>query len=396
MRLFDENDVWLLALFSDLAMIALRNAELHSQIKELNQDLENKVAERTRLLTLAKEELAVKAEQLRTALAKTIHIQEEERARIPREMHDGVIQLITALRYELKAARVTWSNDQPEEALENLSQARELLDEMEQELRHVIYDLHPPALDAVDLVPALQKYTKNFEAISGIACDFRVTGTTYRLPSPLEVAIFRIVEQGLQNVAAHAGASETQIGLDFVQTGVELEIQDNGRGFEYSEIQLTNHNHLGLVSMRERVRNLNGSMDVHSKPGASTRLVFFFPTERGTNPDVLPSGILEYIAPSASTPFYSHYGSRDVTAVFLTNPRIALLNMEIFSTILDVTGQDGRNRNERDSSFDRRRSPDDSSWTCQTCSQRMPTSRLWAPRVMGSQPCGWQISRTRM
>ncbi len=275
---FDENQVWLLTLFADLISIALRNAELHTQVREFSEDLERKVAERTQQLTLAKEELATKAEQLQTLLAKTIHIQEEERARIAREMHDGVIQLITAARYELKALQVNPKNQALGTDSPDLERTRQILDEMEQEIRRAIYDLHPPALDAIDLLPALRKYTKNFQALAGVQCDLRITGTPLHLPTPLEVAIFRIVEQGLQNIATHAGATSALVSLSFGAELLCLEVQDNGRGFAYDQELFNRTNtHLGLVSMQERVRNLDGTMQVITQPGQGTCLRFYFP-----------------------------------------------------------------------------------------------------------------------
>jgi signal transduction histidine kinase len=114
------------------------------------------------------------------------------------------------------------------------------------------------------------------------------------MPTAMEIAIFRIVEQALQNVVTHASATETQIVLDFTELGVNLEIQDNGRGFVYGDTLRENKaNHLGLVSMRERVRNLNGSMEVYSKPGRGTLLRFFFPAqseERTMLPEQIRSG----------------------------------------------------------------------------------------------------------
>ncbi|MBC8446279.1 MAG: GAF domain-containing protein, partial [Chloroflexi bacterium] len=101
---FDGDDLWLLSLFADSATCAIKNAELHTRVKEFSQELERRVEERTGELWVANEEIAAKASQLRSLLAKTIRIQEEERGRIARDMHDSVIQLIAAARYELQAA----------------------------------------------------------------------------------------------------------------------------------------------------------------------------------------------------------------------------------------------------------------------------------------------------
>lgn len=280
-RSFDEDDLWLLSLFADLATIAIKNAELHTQVKEFSQELERKVEERTQDLLRAKEEIAAKAEQLRLLLAKTIDIQEEERARIARDMHDGVVQLITAARYELQAAKVATESEIAACTQEKLDAAREVLDEMEEEIRHVIYDLTPPTLDAVGLVPALQKYASRFQELSGITSHVQVMGSPCRLSPATEVAVFRLVEEALHNVATHARAGEASVTLDFQSTMLNVTVQDDGQGFDYQR-WLESHasDHLGLLSMQERVKTLGGKMEVMSKPGHGTHVMFRLPVKR--------------------------------------------------------------------------------------------------------------------
>ena len=277
-RRFDENDIWLLSQFADLASIAVKNAELHTQIKQFSQELEQKVVERTRELSRAKDEIAIKAEQLRSLWDKTIRLQEEERARIARDIHDGVIQLIAGARLEIKATRVVAGEALPPLANAKMEALREILDEMERELRRAIYDLQPPILNAVGLTPALQKYVVAFQELSGINCQMQSTGTAYRLPPPTEIAVFRIVEESLHNVMAHAQANKASVTLDFAPAQFCVTVQDDGQGFDYpSSRRNGNGKGLGLLGMRERVKSLNGKMEVCSAPGQGTRLVFRLP-----------------------------------------------------------------------------------------------------------------------
>jgi signal transduction histidine kinase len=277
-RVFDSNDIWLLSQFADLASIAVKNAELHTQIKQISQELERKVAERTRELSRAKDEIALKAEQLRSLWDKTTRLQEEERARIARDMHDGVIQLITAARFELKATRVVAGSRLPPHASEKMDALRGILDEMEKELRRAIYDLQPPMLDAVGLVPALQKHAVAFQKLSGITCQMHCTGTPYRLPPATEITVFRLVEESLHNVMSHARASTASVTLDFAPALLCVTVQDNGEGFNYEEGRKNGSGKgLGLLGMRERVTSLKGKMEVWSAPGQGTRLVFRLP-----------------------------------------------------------------------------------------------------------------------
>lgn len=280
-RPFDRDNLFLLSLFADSAAIAIKNAELHTQVKEFSQVLERQVEERTRELTRAEEEIAAKAEQLRSLLAKTIRVQEQERARIARDMHDGVVQLITAVRYELQATKVVVGSGSAAAAHEKLHAVREMLTEMETEIRHAIYDLHPPILDAVGLIPALKKYASDFQGRSEIACHVQVTGIPCQLPPPIDVAVFRMVEEALHNAAAHGEAATASVILDFLPAMLCVTVQDDGRGFDCQRWASHSGKHLGLVGMQERVESLGGKMEVWSQIGCGTRIRFWLPIQRG-------------------------------------------------------------------------------------------------------------------
>ncbi|MBI5034822.1 MAG: GAF domain-containing sensor histidine kinase [Chloroflexi bacterium] len=282
---FNENDLWLLGLFADLATIAIKNAELHSQVKEFSRDLENKVEQRTHELEIAKEAISHQAEQLRHLLNRTISIQEEERERIARDMHDDVVQLITAVRYELKTAKFAIESGVANSALEEFETMRQSLDEMEMEIRHAIYDLKPPALDAIGLVPALQNYVERYEGFGPTLCQMQVRGMPFRLAPSTETSIFRIVEEALHNVRKHAQAKTASVILDFQPTMLEVLIEDDGNGFDYTQWLFKRMvTHLGLLGMQERARNIGGTLQVSSNLGHGTRLTFRLPVELDGGP----------------------------------------------------------------------------------------------------------------
>jgi signal transduction histidine kinase len=283
-RCFDSNDIWVLSQFADLASIAVKNAELHTQIKQFSQELEQKVAERTHELSEARDEIATKAEQLRSLWDKTIRLQEEERARIARDMHDGVIQLIAGARLELTATRVVAGSGLPPSAIEKMDALRGILDDMERELRRAIYDLQPPILDAVGLMPALQKYVLAFQKLSGIACQMRLTGTPHRLSPAAEITVFRLVEESLHNVMSHARANQALVILDFSPALLCVTVQDDGQGFDCEQPKENGAGKgLGLLGMRERVKGLKGKMEIRSSSGHGTQLVFRLPVAESEN-----------------------------------------------------------------------------------------------------------------
>ncbi|MBI3914906.1 MAG: GAF domain-containing sensor histidine kinase [Chloroflexi bacterium] len=277
-RPFDQDDLWLLSMFTDMASVAIKNVELHTQVKDFNASLEFNIAQRTYELSAAKKEIAEKAEQLKSLLAKTIHIEEEERARIARDMHDGVVQLITSARFEMQAAKVVAGKKMPPAAQAKLTAAREVLEEAEGEIRRVIYDLHSPVLDAAGLVAALQKYTSRFQSSTAIVCDLLINGIGYRMLPATEIAVFRMIEEALHNIATHAQARTASVQLDFGSDVFMAMVQDDGIGFDYQQWVGHHHStHLGLLGMHERVESLGGEMQVLSTPKLGTRICIRLP-----------------------------------------------------------------------------------------------------------------------
>jgi signal transduction histidine kinase len=274
-RPFDQQDLWLLGMFADLASIAIVNADFHQQVKDFGQELEKKVEERTKELEAAKEEIGVKVEQLRLLLTNTIRIQEQERSRIALDIHDGVLQLAGAVRYEIQAARNTLPDGDEGASSEKLGAARQALDELETELRRVVYDLRPPALDEMGLLTCLQDQVRRFQQLTGIRCSLQVAGEPFRLSPAVETDVYRILLEALQNVASHAKATTVAIEVEFHGKRLSATVVDDGRGFDASQFGgEARAQHLGLLSMRQRAEDNGGTMEVSSSPEAGTRVAF--------------------------------------------------------------------------------------------------------------------------
>lgn len=272
-RPFSEADIWLLSSFADLASIAIKNAELYSEIKGLSAELEQRVTRRTEQLAAAQAELAQKADQLQALLSKTIHLQEEERARIARDMHDSTTQLILGALYATQAARDGLDTNLAA-ARENMAMVQQFLQHIEVEIRQTIRDLRPLILDAEGVVPALKQYIDRYQQVAKIPCTLRVTGSPRRLASEAEVAIYRIVQEALQNVAAHAAASNACIGIHFEAQSVRMTVEDDGCGFDPAAMSAQRADgHFGLIGMRERAANIGAHLRVHSTPRQGTRIV---------------------------------------------------------------------------------------------------------------------------
>lgn len=257
--------------------VSIENARLYDTVRVFNVELEQKVNLRTRELESARWALAEKARQLQRLLSQSYRIQEDTQARIARDMHDGVTQMIIGALYEAQAAR-TAMRDDPDRAAEGLARAQQLLSDVEIEIRRVIYDLHPPVLDAMGLVVALKRFAATYNSAFGIDCQVQVAGHPRRLLRATEVAVYRIIQEALHNVATHAHASRAQVGFDFGADWLQVVVEDNGVGFDPEAVLNIPGEHLGLIGMRERAESLGAELIVTSAPGQSSRIGFRLPS----------------------------------------------------------------------------------------------------------------------
>lgn len=243
------------------------------------------VAERTTpaLSALARtyKEIGVRletAQQGRGLGLHAIRVQEEERRHLAREIHDGPAQLLNSVVLRIDVCHRLIDQD-PERLKHELGQLKELVRLSIQDVRKIIFDLRPMALDDLGLVPALRQYMKDYQARTGIETDFAFYGNDRRYHPAFEVALFRLCQEGLTNVAKHAGAARVWVTVE--TTGgreIKLSIKDDGVGFDPDQVQPgAGGSKFGLVGMRERAELLSGTMEIQSAPGRGTKLTFLFP-----------------------------------------------------------------------------------------------------------------------
>ncbi len=210
---------------------------------------------------------------------RVIKAQEEERRRVAREIHDGPAQAMAnvVLRTEicerlLKAGRT--------EVHQELDQLKMLVKGTLRELRQIIFDLRPMALDDLGLVPTLNRYLENLRQHHGVPVSLGVSGPECRLDPTHEVAIFRVVQESVNNARRHAQASCIQVQIEFAaDDNVAIIIEDDGVGFDMEELtaEWINRESFGLMGMKERIELLDGEMNVTSVPGKGTRIVATLP-----------------------------------------------------------------------------------------------------------------------
>lgn len=218
------------------------------------------------------------AQQSRALGLHVIRAQEEERRRLAREIHDGPTQLLNSVVLRIDVCQRFFDSDL-QRLRDELQQLKELVRLSLQDVRKIIFDLRPMALDDLGVVPALRTFLKDYQARTGIETDFSVFGNDRRYDPAFEIAIFRLVQEGLTNVFKHAGASRVWVKVE-TAGGKEIKVQvkDDGSGFDPAEVKPgAAGTKFGLVAMRERTELLGGTMEIQSAPGQGTKLNFLFP-----------------------------------------------------------------------------------------------------------------------
>jgi PAS domain S-box-containing protein len=207
--------------------------------------------------------------QLSTELLK---LQDEERRRIGRELHDGMAQTVLAVNLSLAQLRHT-AEPLSDSARRALDKARELLQQMSREIRTLSYLLHPPLLDDLGLVTALKEYVNGFSERSGIEITLHLQPRFRRLPQIVETAFFRVTQECLSNIQRHSGSKTATVALREDADAIVLEVSDHGRGiFDPQNGKSSKPRRLGvgIPGMRERMAQLGGQFEIDSNSGGTT------------------------------------------------------------------------------------------------------------------------------
>ncbi len=222
---------------------------------------------------------AVAIENSRVFEDQIVVAQENERRRIARDIHDGPAQTLAGLILRVDVCQKLVDSD-PARASAELEVLKRNLQESLQEVRGIIFDLRPLALDQLGLVAALRTYLEGIAARPGLATVFTVRGRERRLPPSLEVTLYRLVQEAVSNARKHARATTVAVRLRFGAERVEAVVEDDGVGFDVEAARRQGGDHFGLTGMRERVDLLEGTLDISSQPGRGTRVAFSFPVAR--------------------------------------------------------------------------------------------------------------------
>ncbi|MFC5469688.1 sensor histidine kinase [Cohnella suwonensis] len=223
---------------------------------------------------------------------KIILAQEDERKRIAREIHDGPAQSLANLVLRTEIAERLLDMKDLEVVRNELVDLKSQIRIGLEEIRKIIFNLRPMALDDLGLVPTLRKFVQDFEEKTRVRTVFETTGKEKRLPSAMEAAMFRLVQEGFNNALKHAQSTYVSLDLSFKETTVQMHIEDNGVGFVVDSIEsrAKSHSHFGLIGMKERVELLQGKWEIQSKPGHGTKIIIDVPIKAEPGKELIAHG----------------------------------------------------------------------------------------------------------
>ena len=270
----------LLSLFGIWAPVAFVYQRRRTEwlLKEVNEQLEKRVGERTADLAASRQAQERNEEQLHTLTGRILTAQEEERRRIAQDLHDDVNQRLALLMLELQGIdrRLDPLSPNVQEGVRNVLKG---LEELSDDVRYMAYRFHPSILDDLGLKAALQRLLDDFSSRSGVKALFVHQPIDHTLDKTAATALYRVVQECLSNIARHAKATRVEVEVTVEDERVAVMVCDDGMGFDQMAINRAASG-LGLLNMRERLLAVQGSCEVESSPGKGTTVSMYVPLVR--------------------------------------------------------------------------------------------------------------------
>jgi two-component system NarL family sensor kinase len=255
-----------------------RVADRTTELQGVNASLKEEVAERKKAESAVRQsEAALRSSEaeLRLLAGQLITAREEERRRLARELHDDLTQTLAALALELANIRLR-ARGSDESVANGLISAEGRVHELADSIHDISRLLHPSILDDLGLEAAIRAECERFSSREGIPVHFEFESTS-KLPDDHALTLYRIVQEGLHNIAKHAAASDAAVILRASDGEVAMTIEDSGQGFDPQSVR--GRPGLGLVSMGERIRLIEGSLTIESRPGEGATITVRAPVK---------------------------------------------------------------------------------------------------------------------
>lgn len=256
-----------------ISMDITERKRFEEHLRKAHEDLETRVLERTAELAQKNEELGEQTEIVRELSTRLLEMRDQERRHIARELHDGIGQIVAAMKMNL--ARVTAeSKALSAKAASALAESIALTDTLSSDIRTLSHLLHPPLLDELGLNSALRWYVEGFAERSKILVSLELPqDSARRLPRDIELHLFRIVQECLTNIHRHSGSATASVRLTLGEERIRIEIADQGKGVpKEKQLGLKSKARVGvgISGMRERVKQFGGTLEIESGPNGTT------------------------------------------------------------------------------------------------------------------------------
>jgi signal transduction histidine kinase len=265
-------------------MLTAPNTELdHAYLRQLTSTLHQHVeALKAEIQARKQAELALRAtsQQLQDLSLRLVAIQEAERRHLARELHDEIGQMLTGLNLLLE----TGSGFSDTALVKRLREAQSIVTDLTTRVRTLSLDLRPSMLDDLGLLPTLLWYIERYTAQTGVQIVFKHRGLDHPLSSMIAIAVYRVVQEALTNIARYAQVTEAVVAVWTKGSQIVVSIEDQGHGFDL-EAALASRHSSGLAGMRERVTLLGGRIMVDTAPGQGARILVELPLSDTDHPE---------------------------------------------------------------------------------------------------------------
>jgi signal transduction histidine kinase len=275
---FSANEVALLVEVAERIWAAIERAKIEAKLRDseerfrrLAETLESEVRVRTKELEERNAEVLQQSETVQTLSSSLMHVQDDERRHIARELHDSAGQTLTVLGMNLTTVAQLSEGADPR-LREQVSEAQRAVDQLTQEIRTTSYLLHPPLLDEIGVPAVLKWYVEGLAQRSGLNISLKLPRDLERFSRDAELVVFRVVQECLTNIHRHSGSKTAAIKLALSDGVVSVEVKDSGKGIsveKLTEIE-TSASGVGIRGMRERVRQLGGQILIRSDTSGTT------------------------------------------------------------------------------------------------------------------------------
>jgi signal transduction histidine kinase len=265
---YTEKDLAAITRLGEYYALAIQRKRAQDSLQKAHDALEVRVEERTA--------------ELRRLSSELLSIQEEERKRIALEVHDGIGQSLSAVKYRVEAALAELGEACSAKAFGSLKPIIPVVQEAVEETRRIQRNLRPPTLDDLGLLATLSWFCREFETTyEGVRVERKIELEEDAVPDMLKIVIYRVIQEAMNNIAKHSGASAVTLSLASIDGRIEMTVTDNGVGFDLERVPSPEMSErgMGLASMRERAELSGGLLSIKSEKGQGTVIHAAWPVD---------------------------------------------------------------------------------------------------------------------